>query len=282
MAFNRSWHSSGTASVNAASTNVTGSGSTWLSSGIREGDLFWSAGLLVPIAAVNTNTSLTLTNGWPGSNLAGADYKIIPANEGTRTVVASRSVLDKFTNGNLASIADLVSAADKIPYFTGAGTSALADFKAWARSLLGLTAAAGKIPVMTSSTAAAMRDIVGTVSQSGGVPTGAIVERGSTANGEFVRFADGTQICSHTLPTTSIALSVTYAGAWRRSSPRSWSFPATFAVAPIALGALHQDTLEGFVGTTSATTSIAYFVTVGPSPVTVDLKHNVMAIGRWF
>ena len=38
-------------------------------------------------------------------------------------------------------------------------------------------------------------EIVGTVAQSGGVPTGAIIQRGSNANGEFVRYADGTQIC---------------------------------------------------------------------------------------
>ena len=40
-------------------------------------------------------------------------------------------------------------------------------------------------------------DIVGAVSQSGGTPTGAIIQRGSNANGEFVRFADGTQICTN-------------------------------------------------------------------------------------
>lgn len=39
-------------------------------------------------------------------------------------------------------------------------------------------------------------NILGVVSQSGGVPTGAIIQRSSNANGEFVRFADGTQICS--------------------------------------------------------------------------------------
>jgi len=38
-------------------------------------------------------------------------------------------------------------------------------------------------------------NILGTVSQSGGVPTGAIIERGSNANGSYVRFADGTQEC---------------------------------------------------------------------------------------
>jgi hypothetical protein len=38
-------------------------------------------------------------------------------------------------------------------------------------------------------------NILGTVSQSGGIPTGAIIQRGANANGEFTRFADGTQEC---------------------------------------------------------------------------------------
>jgi hypothetical protein len=39
-------------------------------------------------------------------------------------------------------------------------------------------------------------NILGTVSQSSGVPTGAIIERGSNANGQFVKYADGTMICT--------------------------------------------------------------------------------------
>lgn len=39
--------------------------------------------------------------------------------------------------------------------------------------------------------------ILGTVSQSEGVPTGAIIERGSNANGDYVKFADGTLICTN-------------------------------------------------------------------------------------
>jgi len=37
--------------------------------------------------------------------------------------------------------------------------------------------------------------ILGLVAQSGGVPTGSIVERGSNSNGEYVKFADGTLMC---------------------------------------------------------------------------------------
>lgn len=40
-------------------------------------------------------------------------------------------------------------------------------------------------------------NILGTVSQSGGTPTGGVIERGSNADGEYVRFADGTQICTN-------------------------------------------------------------------------------------
>lgn len=36
---------------------------------------------------------------------------------------------------------------------------------------------------------------VGTVSQSGGTPGGALMERGSNANGSYLRLADGTQLC---------------------------------------------------------------------------------------
>lgn len=39
--------------------------------------------------------------------------------------------------------------------------------------------------------------LLGTVTESSGIPTGAVIERGGNANGDYVRFADGTQICSN-------------------------------------------------------------------------------------
>lgn len=43
---------------------------------------------------------------------------------------------------------------------------------------------------------AAVADIVGTVSESGGIPTGAIIEYGSNANGEYWKFASGLLLMS--------------------------------------------------------------------------------------
>ena len=59
----------------------------------------------------------------------------------------------------------------------------------------------------TDAANAASHLLLGTVSQSGGVPTGAIIERGSNVNGEYVRFADGTQICTTTVDFPAAAIS---------------------------------------------------------------------------
>jgi hypothetical protein len=40
-------------------------------------------------------------------------------------------------------------------------------------------------------------NVVGVVSQSGGQPAGAVIERGENANGEYIRLADGTQIATN-------------------------------------------------------------------------------------
>lgn len=39
-------------------------------------------------------------------------------------------------------------------------------------------------------------NLLGAVTRAGGLPTGAVIERGSTTEGAYVRFADGTQICT--------------------------------------------------------------------------------------
>lgn len=56
----------------------------------------------------------------------------------------------------------------------------------------------GRIAIATAVNAYqvfAKGEEVGTVSQSSNIPTGAIIERGSNANGEFVKYADGTMMC---------------------------------------------------------------------------------------
>src|SRR5690606_12670517 len=53
-----------------------------------------------------------------------------------------------------------------------------------------------------------------------------IVEMGSNANGQYVRWENGLQVCWHVLQSTSIASPVL---------STSWTFPASFASTPVVL-----------------------------------------------
>lgn len=110
--------------------------------------------------------------------------------------------------------------------------------------------------------------ILGTVSQSAGVPTGALIERGSNANGAFVRWADGTQRCVHTLAAGS-------------GAGVTWTFPAAFAVAPTVTGTAIATVLSS-VTLDAAPTAIAATFSARDSANArrADTVHLV-AHGRW-
>lgn len=69
-------------------------------------------------------------------------------------------------------------------------------------------------------------NLLGTVSQSDGVPTGAIIERGSNANGNYVKYADGTLECTRIV---NLEVQATEASdSLFRSVGVSFDFPAAF------------------------------------------------------
>jgi hypothetical protein len=62
-------------------------------------------------------------------------------------------------------------------------------------------------------------NLLGAVSETGGAPTGAVLERGTNANGCYTRFADGTQICTH-------RVTLNYLGGFGCGA--TWTFPAAY------------------------------------------------------
>jgi hypothetical protein len=123
--------------------------------------------------------------------------------------------------------------------------------------------------------------VVGTVSQSGGNPTGAIIQQGTNSNGRWVRYADGTQIAF-------------IAGSESRSSSgkvtTNVTLPATFADANVnPNGALYSEaaTLRTSVPETATsistdngtTTSIQVLIIRSNS---TNTAFRLIIFGRWF
>ena len=114
--------------------------------------------------------------------------------------------------------------------------------------------------------------ILGTVGQSGGVPTGAIIEQGSNANGHYVRFADGTQICRGRVTTSASA-----------------GVAATFPAAFIDTAATHVATgvntsagvgiLTTYTGITSTSVTMSAFFSSSNTRVATAAEY--IATGRW-
>lgn len=278
-------YSTGTVSVGAGSTAVTGVSTAWLTSGVRAGDMFMASGLCVQIASVNSNTSITLARPWPGAALSGANYDIDYRDDDVRSLAAANTLLQQLTNGTLTSLAALSSAANKLPYFSGTSAFATTDLTPAARAVLGLAGASGaKIPVVTGLSTAALRDILGTVSQSGGVPTGAIVERGSNTNGEYVRFADGTQICWQTITGTNWVIATAAGSLFGMDAEQSWTYPIAFAggsVAAVTATMLSSSNVFGKARHVSQ--SAAGWRFLSPTSIaSTTASVSLLAVGRWF
>jgi len=122
--------------------------------------------------------------------------------------------------------------------------------------------------------------ILGTVSESSGVPTGAVIERGSNANGEFVKFADGTLICTFDF-TVSSAIATSFLGGFR-SAAQTWTFPAVFAVRPGFSATPRSITAFAISGSAISESSAQYVFTAVTSQVSGSRNVLLTAIGRWF
>jgi hypothetical protein len=118
---------------------------------------------------------------------------------------------------------------------------------------------------------------LGSVSQSSGVPTGALIERGSNANGSYVRFADGTQICW----TTGVSQPVDSAigSLYRTATSDSWTFPAAFSEAPT--GICQPRSVSRWGGVSASNSAMAY-LQIAATSSTSGILSNLVAIGRWY
>ena len=133
-------------------------------------------------------------------------------------------------------------------------------------------------------------NLLNAVGLAGGVPTGGVIERGTNANGDYVRFADGTQLCLQ-------GLVLNQQGANKMVA--DWTYPAPFASSSdlylsgmLNVSSFNQnvtgpgieEVLDIRFGTiTDSSVQARLFRIAGATDfVTGDLANcRLLAIGRW-
>lgn len=127
-------------------------------------------------------------------------------------------------------------------------------------------------------------NIVGTVGQSNGLPNGAIVERGTNANGEYTRYADGTLECWLTNRQITYVDGLTLRSTW--NFPSLFSSSTSIDVQVTATGSISSAARIGLLyHDTPAISGVnLYVLTNSISPFTnADFASvSAKAIGRWF
>ncbi|OWV60002.1 hypothetical protein CDZ98_09140 [Mameliella alba] len=112
-------------------------------------------------------------------------------------------------------------------------------------------------------------NLIETVSESGGTPTGSILEKGSNANGNYIRYADGTQICD-------------FRGNSSSAGAVTWTFPASFAAVPQVSATPNQDQAR-FATTTAGAVGSVNFSVWNTAQARLDaISTSLIAIGRWY
>lgn len=262
------WYRTGTVAIAAGQTTVTGTGTNF-SANARVGDaLLGPDGNWYEVTNIASATVLSILPAYKGATVVGGTYAIAPVQGYTKTLADKFNDIANTWGSTLAGLG-AVSTENVVPVNKGGtgGTN-----QAEARTGLGLKKAA-------------VADIVGTVSQSGGTPTGATIETGSNANGRYTKFADGTMICA------AQGLSLEFANA--SNLRNAWAYPAAFLNGTLptvcvdlvssTLPTQRQITMVGayarsYAAATCAVLSLAQFVAADATSGVLD----AVAIGRWF
>lgn len=213
------WYNQGKVDVTANSATVTGTG-TAFSANARVGDAFRGPdGRWYEITNIASATVLSIRPNYQGATASGQAYAIAPMQGYVKeSADRLRQLVDQY-GSQLAALQPWATSATPAAAREALGANDAANLTA------GLISAARVPATLTPDKAFRRGNILGTVSQAGGVPTGAIIERGSNANGAYVRFADGTQITWRQVEGVNVNIAE---GAGYRSEDIEYTPPANF------------------------------------------------------
>jgi hypothetical protein len=239
-----SQYSTGTATVTNNSATVTGTNTLWLAN-VTAGDSFTVAGdgVMYDVASVDSDTQVTLSVNYAGSTASGVVYAI-----GTGFTVP-----------------------DSFPEMSQGDIETATTFTRGMRKIQGK---------FSSILAGGANANFTTMPQVGGDP---IVESGSNADGEWTRWADGTQVCWLTLEDRLIDVGPD--GGVYYSPLATWVYPKAFTAVPSASERAQKTSTGGVVWSGSGNAAITTTQMGGILALSSNGSQSgismVTAHGRW-
>lgn len=261
------WYRTGTVTVTNGSTTVTGV-STDFAANARVGDAFIGPnGALHEVTNIASATVLAINPPYAGTTAGGAGYTVAPIQGYVKQLAdQAQSILQQW-GATLAGLGT-VSTENIVPVIKG-GTG-------------GTTQAAGRAGLGLGSAATAA--LVGTVSQSGGVSTGAVMESGTNASGTYIRFADGTQICFKHVSIGGVAMGNPAGSVFYSAAINIGAYAATFVGVPTTEVSVQSSTALCWNTSSPDSTNLQFGTTymISPTSTSATITLNCIAIGRWY
>jgi hypothetical protein len=295
------WYKSGTVACTINSTTVTGTG-TAFAANARVGDAYLGPdGRWYEIANIPSDTVLSILPGYLGATVAGGTYALAPMQGYVKdSADALRALVNQYgaklaalgTTGNydiLPVTKGGTGGTDQDGARSGIGAAksgsnnditaltGLLTALSVAQGGTGVTSIAALLAALQAVGAYGRTNIVGAVTQAGGVPTGAIIETGNHAAGRYIKHADGTLICwgRPGLIDQSVA---------NTAYSTTFGLPAIFVGSYVVMSNVESvnvsNVFSGYsraVGLTGGTYSI-----VQCWSVVQTYNYSMIAIGRWF
>lgn len=109
-----------------------------------------------------------------------------------------------------------------------------------------------------------------------------IVDSGSNSNGSWIKWADGTMICSNTVQYTNVAITTVW-GSFYESSKLSLggNYPVPFIEEPDLIVTSHYPNLVEKYGDANAITPGTFYATKPKSTTGETVKVSYIAVGKW-
>lgn len=264
------WYRTGTVAITAGQTTVTGT-NTNFSANARVGDAFQGPdGRWYEVTNIASGTVLSILPAYQGSTVAGGTYGLAPMQGYVKeSADRLRQIVDQW-GSTLAGLGS-VSTENVVPVAKG-GTG-------------GTTAAAARAGLNLGS--AAVAAIVGELSQTGGVPTGALMQQVTNSVGTYWKFACGLMISSQKVSIANGAVSWA-TGTGVRYVNITAGLPVAFVSPPDLYGQFYESDISArsaWITHLSATSGSALNAWFGAGPATTGsgaFSFNVLAVGRWF